>query len=151
MKNAVLIVSGVALGLLVACVSMASTGSGLPQAEAQTVQADPAGGPAVVMGIGGAAQNQNDNCWVLFKEKAKNREGKEFDRVSLCLYKILNNGQAFDLVDAREITFDGKLSQLTHPQHNKELAPQVIKKKYEDTLKREEEERQRPPQANGNR
>lgn len=134
MKSSLLIVSGVLLGLAVACVNLVSP------AEAQTVQGDSSGGPAVVMGIGGAAQNQNDNCWVLFKEKAKNREGKDVDRVTLCLYKILNNGQVFDLVDAREITFDGKLSQLNHPQHNKDLTPQVIKKKYEEQQKREEDE-----------
>ncbi len=136
MKTTLLIVSAASLTIL-AC--LAASGSG--PAEAQTVQADPSSGSGVVMGIGGAAQNQNDNCWVLFKEKAKNREGKEHDRFTLCLYKILNNGQAFDLVDVREITYDGKLSQLNHPgHHNKDLDPKLIKKKYEEQLKKEEEE-----------
>jgi hypothetical protein len=147
MKSALLIVSGVILGLAVACVQA------IPPAEAQTVQ-EAGGGPAVVMGIGGSAANQNDNCWVLFKEKAKNREGKDVDRVTLCLYRLLKNGQAFDLMDVREITYDAKLSQLNHNEHNKDLDPKLIKKKYEEQLKREEEEarqRLREQQAQQNR
>ena len=149
MRNALLVVSAAALGLIGALAFNPDR-----PAEAQTVQGEAGGGPAVIMGVGGAAQNQNDNCWVLFKEKAKTREGKEIDRVSLCLYKIAANGQSFDLVDAREITYDGKLSQLASKEHNPKLSPKVIKKEYEEQLEREEREareRLRQQQAQQNK
>ncbi len=132
MKNALLVAGGmgVAAAILLACGGHPP----LPPAEAQTV-ADAGGeSPAIVMGIGGSQQNQNDLCWLLFKEKGR---GKETDRYALCLYKVFNNGQGFDLLDVREVTYDPKIVQLNAPGHNPRVSPQAMKKAYEDALKEE--------------
>ena len=129
MKQALFVVSGVAIGLLAALVAVASTGpsSLLPAANAQAASPDGAQAAGnVIMGIGGATPNQNDLCWVMVK--GKNRQGE--DRYSLSLYKANLNG-AFDLSDTSEITYDGKLVQLNLPSHNKDLAPKELKKKIE--------------------
>ena len=104
MKQALFVVSGVAIGLLAALVAVASTSSStlLPAANAQAASPDGAQAAGnVIMGIGGASPNQNDLCWVMVK--GKNNKGE--DRYSLSLYKANNNG-AFDLSDTREITYD---------------------------------------------
>jgi len=132
MKPALCLVSGVAIGLLAALAAAASSKPEfLSRAEAQAAAADAAqAGGSVIMGIGGSTNNQNDLCWILLKDKGKTRQG-EYDRYSLSLYKA--NGQGvFDLTDMREISFDGKLIQLNHPSHNKDLSPQNLKKKIED-------------------
>lgn len=144
MKQALFVVSGVAIGLLASFVAMASGRTDfVPKAMAQPTL--PEGAQAagnMIMGIGGASTNQNDLCWVLIKDRGKTRQG-EYDRYSLSLYKANNQG-VFDLTDMREISFDGKLIQLNHPQHNKDLAPKELKKKLEDDQRREEQQQQNP-------
>src|SRR5689334_16951231 len=104
MKQALFVVSGVAIGLLSALVALGCKTEVLPKAEAQAASpADSQAGGNVVMGIGGASPNQNDLCWVLMKSKAKQGDG---DRYTLSLYKADNKG-VFDLSDVREITYDG--------------------------------------------
>lgn len=145
MKQALLLVSGISIGLLASLVSLLSGGTELlPRAEAQAAAPGTAqAGGNLIMGIGGSGTNQNDLCWVLQKERVKNRAGQEVDRVSLTLYRVASNGSAFDLIDARDISYDGKLAQLNVPGHNKELAPATLKKKHDEELRREEEERAR--------
>jgi hypothetical protein len=143
MKQALFVMSGVAIGLLSALVAIGCCKSEiLPRAEAFQAAApgDAQSAGNVIMGIGGASPNQNDICWVLIKGKPKQGDG---ERYSLSLYKANNNG-VFDLTDTREITFDGKLVQLNHPGHNKELTPGAIKKKIEQAEHREEERPVRP-------
>ena len=128
MKQALFVISGVAIGLLSALVAVGCRSEVLPRAEAQAAApADAQASGNVIMGIGGASPNQNDLCWVLMKSKAKQGDG---DRYTLTLYKADNRG-VFDLTDVREITYDGKLVQLNHPSHNKDLTPQAIKKKID--------------------
>jgi len=124
MKQALFVVSGVAIGLLTALMAVGCKSEALPRAEAQAAGPgdSQANGP-VIMGIGGASPNQNDLCWVLMRGKSKQGE----ERYSLSLYKADNKG-VFDLTDEREITYDGKMVQLNHPGHNKDLTPQAIKK-----------------------
>jgi len=126
MKQALFVVSGAAIGLLVALVALASTGGNncMPRAEAQAAGPGDSQSGNVIMGIGGASPNQNDLFWVMMKGKSKQGDA---DRYSLTLYKADNRG-VFDLMDMREITYDGKLVQLNHPTHNKELTPAAIKK-----------------------
>jgi hypothetical protein len=143
MKNALLILSGVALGLLGALGAAARPrGELLAGAQAQTAPPDGGGTSSVLLGTGGATPNQNDLCWVLFKEKGKDRAGAEHDRYALCLYKAMNGGQYFDLADVRELTYDPKPSQLSNPGHKLDLKPQVLKDLWEKA-KREETERRR--------
>jgi hypothetical protein len=128
MKQALFVVSGVAIGLLSVLVSLGCKSEVLPRAEAQAAApADAQASGNVIMGIGGASPNQNDLCWVLVKAKGKQGDA---DRYSLSLYKADNRG-VFDLTDVREITYDGKLVQLNHPSHNKDLTPPAIKKKLD--------------------
>jgi hypothetical protein len=142
MKNAILILTGVALGLLGALGAAAPRrGDLFAGAQAQTMPPDP-GGTSVVLGTGGATPNQNDLCWVLFREKGKDRAGADHDRYALCLYKAMNGGQFFDLADVRELTYDPKPSQLFVPGHKPELKPQALKDLWEKS-KREEEARRR--------
>jgi hypothetical protein len=143
MKNALLVVSGVSIGLLGALVALASNRSVFPPAEAQTAQSD-AGGCQVVLGTGGATNNTNDLCWLFFKEKAKDRSGREFDRYSLCLYKAIKNGEAFDLVGERDVTYDMKAT-LLPPKFPSAFQPKDLKKAWEDALRKEQEEANRPP------
>ena len=113
MKQALFVLSGVAIGLLSALVAVGCcTSQILPQADAQ---AGPAGGngaaaPVVIVATGGATPNTTDLCWGFRQEKGKNRAG-EYDRTTLSLYKAANNGTSFDLVDTRETTWDGKPAQ----------------------------------------
>ena len=148
MKQALFVVSGVAIGLLAALVAVASSKPELmPKAEAQAAAADASqAGGNMIMGIGGSSNNINDLCWVLIKDKGKTRQG-EYDRYSLSLYKA--NGQGvFDLSDMREISFDGKLIQLNHPQHNKDLTPKELKKKIDELHRQEEQQNQTLPPRN---
>ena len=141
MKQALFVVSGVAIGLLTALAAVGSSGkSDLPQANAQAAgPGDSQSAGNVIMGIGGASPNQNDLCWVLVKGKSKTGE----ERYSLSLYKADNKG-VFDLTDERDITYDGKMIQLNHPGHNKELTPQAIKKKLDQAEHQREGEGTNP-------
>jgi hypothetical protein len=141
MKNALLVVSGVSIGLLGALVALASNRGMLPQAEAQTVQAD-ASGATAVMGIGGSAPNLNDLCWVLFKDKGRDKAGVDHDRWALCLYRT-EGGKLFDLVDMREVTYDCKPAQLTVKGHNADVRPQAMKDLWEEAKKKEDEARKK--------
>ena len=145
MKQALFVLSGVAIGLLSALVAVGCcTSQILPQAEAQ---AGPAGGtgaagPVVIVATGGATPNTNDLCWVFRQEKGKNRAG-EYDRTTLSLYKAANNGTSFDLVDTRETTWDGKPVQLSIGSHNKSLSPRELKAAWEKEQREEREREQR--------
>ena len=145
MKQALFVMSGVAIGLLSAVVALGCCRSEiLPQAEAQAGPAGGAGaaGPVVIVATGGATPNTNDLCWVFRQEKGKNRAG-EYDRTTLSLYKAANNGTSFDLVDTRETTWDGKPVQLTIAGHNKSLSPAELKKAWEEEQRKEKEREER--------
>jgi hypothetical protein len=145
MKQALFVVSGVAIGLLSAVVALGCKSEVLPKAEAQAAApADSQAGGNVIMGIGGASPNQNDLCWVLMKGKSKQGDG---DRYTLSLYKADGKG-VFDLTDVREITYDGKLVQLNHPGHNKDLTPAALKKKLDEQQHREEQQPRNPENRN---
>jgi hypothetical protein len=151
MKQALFVVSGVAIGLLAALVAVASARTDyMARAEAQAASPDGSqAGGNMIMGIGGATSNQNDLCWVLIKDKGKTRQG-DYDRYSLSLYKA--NGQGvFDLTDMREISFDGKLVQLNHPQHNKDLTPKELKKKIDEQHRLDEQQQNNNNGGNGGR
>jgi hypothetical protein len=150
MKQALFVLSGVAIGLLSALVAVGCCASQiLPQAEAQ---AGPAGGngaagPVVIVATGGATPNTNDLCWIFRQEKGKNRAG-EYDRTTLSLYKAANNGTSFDLVDTRETTWDGKPVQLNIAGHNKGVSPAELKKAWEKEQEQEREREQRAERRN---
>ncbi len=142
MRKGFVAATGTGLVLLAAAAALAfARPVALPEARAQTVAAGTGETGPVMMGIGGAQQNQNDLCWILFRDKALDRQNQERDRYALCLYRAANNGQVFDLVDVREVSYDFKISQLNVPGHNPALAPKMMKKAYEEARKREEEER----------
>lgn len=142
MKNALLVVSGVAVGLLGALVAMASNRDYIPRAEAQAVQSD-AGTSTVIMGTGGSTPNTNDLCWLFMKDHAKDKTGKEHERYSLCLYKATNNGQMFDLIGEREVTYDMKAT-LLPPNIKTAFPPKDLKKAWEDTVRKEQAQEQAP-------
>ncbi len=150
MKQALFVVSGAAIGLLAALVAVTCSKSDL-MARAEAQSASPEGTQSngnMIMGIGGSTNNQNDLCWVLIKDRGKTRQG-DYDRYSLSLYKA--NGQGvFDLTDMREVSFDGKLIQLNHPGHNKDLTPQNIKKKIDEQHRQEEQQQQQPKPPGNN-
>ncbi len=117
MRNALLVVSGVAIGLLGALVALASGRSPLPRAEAQ---AGPAGGggaqaPTMVLGTGGGSNNLNDLCWVL--SKVKPARGPE--RTVLSLYRAKRGGEFFDLEDVRMIDADVRIVEFKGDEHKK--------------------------------
>lgn len=143
MRNALLVVSGVAIGLLGALVAVASNRiDPFARAHAQTVQGDAAAG-APILGIGGATPNQNDLCWLLLKDKGRDKAGQEHERYALCLYKAMNGGQFFDLIDMRDVTYDSKPAQLNNPGHKADLKVQAMKDMWEDARKKEEEARKK--------
>jgi hypothetical protein len=153
MKQALFVLSGVAIGLLSALVALGCCKSDfIGQAEAQAGPAggNGAGGPAVILATGGATPNQNDLLWLYRQEKGKNAKGQEYDRFTLTLYKAGNQGTSFDLIDTREVTWDGKPVQLPIAGHAKGLSPAELKhawekeqKELEERLKREAERAQR--------
>ncbi len=145
MKLAFGITLGALIGMTAACFAGAIP---LSPAHAQTVSGDATGtGAAVVVGTGGSQPNQNDICWILFREKAKDKDGKDYERTSLCLYRSMGNGQLFDLVDTRDITYDGKIAQLHIPGHNPGLSPQTIKDKWDDAVRKEKERQEKEKNA----
>jgi hypothetical protein len=141
MKQALFVVSGVAIGFLSALVAPASNKSMLPPAEAQAGPGpgNGASGPTFIVATGGSTPNVNDLCWIIRLEKGKTAKGQEYDRSSLSLYKAANNGSSFDLVDTRETTWDNKPVNLNVGTHNKNLTPQDLKKAWEDELRREKD------------
>jgi hypothetical protein len=157
MKQALFVLSGVVIGLLSALVALGCKTEFIDKAQAQAGPAggNGTGGPQIIMGTGGATPNQNDLCWVYRQEKGKTIKG-EYDRYVLSLYKAVNQGSAFDLVDTREITWDSKPSHLNVPGHNPKLGPGDLKQAWEKEQKeiekriKEEEERVRkdPPKNN---
>ncbi len=141
MRNMLFVATGTVLGLAAAAFALARPAA-LPEAAAQTV-ASAAGsevGP-VMMGIGASQQNQNDLCWVLFRDKPRKGQKIDHDRFTLCLYRAVNNGQAFDIVDVREVTYDFKANHLNVPGHNPRLTFKAMREAYEAAI----EEENRPP------
>lgn len=114
MKQALFVLSGVAIGLLSALVAVGGRPSQLMgQAEAQ---AGPAAGGAsgvTVLGTGGGTSNQNDLCWVL--TKVKPARGPE--RTVLAMYRAKRNGDYFDLEDVRMIDADLRIIDMKANQH----------------------------------
>jgi len=156
MKQALFVLSGVAIGLLSALVAFASRSEFIRQADAQAGPAggNGAGGPLVIVATGGATPNQNDLCWVFRQEKGKNARGQEYDRSTLSLYKAGSQGASFDLVDTREATWDNKPVHLNVGGHNPKLGPADLKQAWEKEQREQEErarrdaERGRPPGNN---
>lgn len=145
MKQALFVVSGVAIGLLMALVALGCKTDFIDKAQAQAGPAGGAGaaGPHVIVATGGATPNQNDLCWVFRQEKGKNAKGVEYDRSILSLYKAGNQGSSFDLVDTREVTWDSKPVQLSVAGHNRGIAPGELKQAWEKEEKEQEERRKK--------
>ncbi len=140
MKNALHLAAG---SILAAATLAPAQPSPPPDVRPQAASAaDGEVGP-VTMGVGGSQQNLNDLCWILFRDKPRERQKIDHDRFALCLYRATNNGQAFDLVDVREVTYDFKASHLNVPGHNPKLTPPVMREAYEKARKEEEEDRRR--------
>lgn len=135
MKHVLFAAAGLALGWLAAGEIL-----GIPSgAEAQTPAAGVGTEPGpVLMGIGSSQPNQNDLCWVLFRDKPRKGQKIDHDRFTLCLYRAINNGQAFDLADAREVTYDFKAIQLSYPVHNPKVSPKAMKEAFEAAQRAEE-------------
>jgi hypothetical protein len=138
MKQALFVVSGVAIGLLAALVAVTASKSDLmAQAEAQ---AGPAAGGAgngsgTILGVGGASNNINDLCWVLTKVKPV--RGPE--RTVLAMYRAERGGEHFNLKDVRFIDADIRLIDLDSKKHEPTVAA-VLK-----SLPQEEQDALRPP------
>jgi len=142
MRKTLFAAAGLVLGLAAAAVCGLARPAALPEAHAQAMAAGSGEVGPVMMGMGGAQQNQNDLCWILFRDKSRahptaKRPNPDPFRYSLCLYRVVNNGQAFDLVDVREVSYDFKIVQLNVPGHNPRLTPQAILNFFEDGLKKE--------------
>jgi len=141
MKQALLVVSGVAIGLRMALVAMASSGGKncMPQAEAQAGPAAGGAGGVTVLGTGGGSNNQNDLCWVL--AKVKPARGPE--RTVLSLYRAKKGGDYFDLEDVRMIDADLRVIDMKAAQHkqaNNSDVQSILK-----ALPQVEQEAIRPP------
>jgi hypothetical protein len=139
MKQALFVVSGVAIGLLAALVAVASSKTEfISRAEAQ---AGPAAGGAAgttVLGTGGGTNNQNDLCWVL--TSVKPARGPQ--RTVLSLYRAKRGGEYFDLEDVRMIDADQRIIDMKatlHKQVNSDV--QTILK----ALPQAEQDAIRPP------
>lgn len=136
MKQALFVVSGVAIGLLAALVAVGSAkGDLLPQAEAQAGPGSSSalGGNGTIMGIGGSSNNINDLCWVMTRIKPV----KGPERTVLALYRAERNGELFNLKDVRFIDADLRLIELG--KHDPTVAT-IMK-----SLPPEEAESLRPP------
>jgi hypothetical protein len=126
MKQALFVVSGVAIGLLTALVAVTCSKSDLmAQAEAQAGPGAGGAGGVTVLGTGGATNNQNDLCWVLTKVKP----AKGPERTVLAMYRAKRNGEFFDLEDVRMIDADLRVFELKGPAHSKETTVEEILKK----------------------
>ena len=125
MKQALFVVSGVAIGLLLALVAVASGKTDLiGQAEAQAGPAAGGAGGTTVLGTGGGTNNQNDLCWVL--SKVKPAKGPE--RLVLAMYRAKKNGDHFDLEDVRMLDADLRLFEFKTDAHAKGTTIQEILK-----------------------
>jgi hypothetical protein len=140
MKQALFVMSGVAIGLLVALVAAVSTrGDFLAPAHAQ---AGPAAGGASgtsVLGTGGGSSNQNDLCWVL--TRVKPARGPE--RTVLSLYRAKRGGEYFDLEDVRMLDADLRIIDMKaalHKQANNTDVASILK-----ALPQAEQDAIRPP------
>lgn len=135
MKNALLIVSGVSLGLIAALASRAEI---CPTADAQAGPAAGAGAGngTTIVATGGATQNQNDLCWIVAKVKPV----KGPERTVLALYRAERQGESFNLKDVRAIDADLRLIELDAKKHNPDV-PSVLR-----ALPKEEQEALRPTQ-----
>jgi hypothetical protein len=140
MKQALFVVSGVAVGLLLALVAVASSGGKrdfMPQAEAQAGPGAGGAGGTIVLGTGGGTNNQNDLCWVLTRIKP----AKGPDRTVLAMYRAKRNGDYFDLEDVRMIDADLRIFEFKNDVHAKGTTVQDILK----GLPKEERESIVPP------
>jgi hypothetical protein len=117
MKQALFVVSGVAIGLLAALVAVTSGRTEfIPRAEAQAgPAAGGANGPSAVLGTGGGSNNTNDLCWVL--SKMKPARGPE--RTVLSLYRAKKGGEYFDLEDVRMIDADIRIIDMKAADHKR--------------------------------
>ena len=115
MKQALFVVSGVAIGLLAALVALASGRTEfVSRAEAQAGPASGgATGPSAGLGTGGGNNNTNDLCWVL--SKVKPARGPE--RTVLSLYRARKGGEYFDLEDVRMIDADLRIIDMKVNEH----------------------------------
>ena len=137
MKQALFVVSGMAIGLLAALMAVTfSKADVLSRAEAQ---AGPNGGNGAgsptILGTGGSTQNQNDLCWVLTKVKPVRGP----DRTVLLLYKAEAQGNHFNLKDVRFIDADIRVIELDSKKHEPSVAT-IMK-----SLPPEEQEALKPP------
>ena len=154
MKQALFVLTGVAIGLLSALVALGCCKSDfIRQAEAQAGPGagNGAGGPHIIIATGGATPNQNDLCWVFRQEKGKNAKGQEYDRSTMSLYKAGSQGGSFDLVDTRETTWDNKPVHLNVGGHNGKLGPADLKQAWEKEQKELEERLKKEAEKDKNR
>jgi len=134
MKQALFVVSGVAIGLLAALVAVTASKSDLmAQAEAQAGPASSSGlsGTGTIMGIGGASNNINDLCWVL--TKVKPARGPE--RTVLTMYRAERGGEHFNLKDVRFIDADLRLIELGKHEPNVQTIMKSLPPEEAEVLK----------------
>ena len=104
MKHALLVGTGLVLGILATLfVGNIPVSEATPASQTGPGAGAGAAGGGVVMATGGASSSQNDICWLFFQDQSK--AGKP--RQVLCCYKV-TNGQFFDLIGVREVTYDMK-------------------------------------------
>jgi hypothetical protein len=128
MKQALFVMSGVAVGLLAAFVAVTWSKSELmAQVEAQAGPAAGGSGSGIptILGTGGGTNNVNDLCWVL--SRVKPAKGPE--RTVLAMYRAKRNGEYFDLEDVRMIDADLRVFELKGSVHSKETSVEEILKK----------------------
>ena len=137
MKQALVLVSGVAAGLLAALLAVGSSRTDwLSRAEAQAGPGAGSGaGLSTVVATGGGASNVNDLCWVLTKVKPV--RGPE--RTVLALYRAERQGEHFNLKDVRFIDADIRVIELDSKKHDPNVAT-VMK-----SLPPEEQDALKPP------
>jgi hypothetical protein len=128
MKQALFVISGVAIGLLASLVVVLFSKSDLmAQAEAQAGPAAGGSGSSIptILGTGGGTNNVNDLCWVL--SRVKPAKGPE--RTVLAMYRAKRNGEYFDLEDVRMVDADFRVFELKGTLHSKETSVEEILKK----------------------
>ena len=124
MKHALLVGTGIAFGILATLIlgyARISEATVPPQSGPGAGSGTGSGG--VVMATGGTSSSQNDICWLFFQDQSKAGNARQV----LCCYKV-TNGQFFDLIGVREVTYDMKPSFLPtnfkskyHPKDLKKL------------------------------
>ena len=120
MKHAFLVGTGAVLGLAAALL----VGSAPADAQAGPGAGAGAGESPAVVATGGVSPNQNDICWLLFKDKSKTGE----ERIVLCLYQAMDGGKSFDLTGVREVTYDMKLTHAAMSKRISKFPPAELKK-----------------------